>query len=113
MRVTLHFFRHMRHFFQRGRNQSRQADDVGILCLGFGQNLRARHHHAHVHNFEVIALQDDRHDVLTDVMHITLHRRNNDLALGLGGYAGTLFFCQLFFLDIGHQMCDSLLHHTR
>ena len=112
VRVTLHFFGHMRHLFQRWRNQSRQTDDVSVLCLGFGKNFGAGHHHAHVHNFEVITLQNHRYNVLANVVDITLDRGNDDLALGFGRHTGTLFLCQFFFFDVGHQMGDRLLHHA-
>jgi hypothetical protein len=48
------------------------------------QNLLARHHYAHVHHLEVVALQHHSNDVLADVVHVALDRGDNDLALGAG-----------------------------
>ena len=111
--VALHFLGDIRHFFQRRRDQAGQADDVRIFHLGAREDFRARHHHAHVDHFEVIALQDDGDDVLADVMHVAFHGRHDDLALRLGDDARALFFQQLFFLDVRDQMGHCLLHHAR
>ena len=85
--LTLHFTRHMRHFFQRRRDQPRQADDVGFFRARHVQHLLARHHHTHINHFIVVALEHHRNYVLADVVHITLDRGDHDLALGLGGLA--------------------------
>ena len=105
--LPLHFLRDMRHLFQRRRNQSGQADDVGVMFARGVEYLLARHHHAHVYYFKVIALQHHGDDVFADVMHIALHRRHHDFALGLV-VAGT----QFFRFDVRHQMRHRLLHHA-
>ncbi len=71
----------------------------------------AGHHHAHVDDFEVVALQNHGHDVFANVMHIALDSGDDDLALGLDVAAGSLQQ-QLFGLDIGQQMRHGLLHHA-
>ena len=112
-RIALHLFSDMRHLFQRRCDQPRQADDVGVFFFRFGEDLSAGHHHTHVHHLEVITLQNNGDNILADVVHITLHRRNDNFSFGLGSLAGTaLFFC-FFFFDEGHQMRHRLLHHTR
>ena len=111
MLVLLHLGRHILHLFQAGRDQAAQADDVRTLALGPGQDLVAGHHHAHIHHFEVVALQHDGDDVLADVVHIALHGGDHDLALGLHVHAGG-FLLALLFLDVGHQMRHRLLHHA-
>ena len=107
--VLLHLSGHVLHLFQAGRDQARQADDVGALDLGARQNFVAGHHHAHVDDFKVVALQDHRDDVLADVMHVTLDGGDDDLALGLDVGTGR-FEQQLFRLDVGQQMRYGLLH---
>ena len=110
--VLLHLGGHVLHLFQAGRDQARQADDVSTLDLGARQNLVAGHHHAHVDDFKVVALQDHGDDVLADVMHIALDRGDDDLALGLDVPACS-FQQQLFSLDVREQMRHRLLHDAR
>ena len=50
--------------------------------LALRQDLVARDHHAHVHDFEVVALEHDGDDVLADVVHVALDGGDDDLALG-------------------------------
>ena len=66
----------------------------------------AGHHDAEVHDLEVVALQDDANDVLADVVHIALDRREHDPAVRA---AMTVFL----FLDVRHEMADCPLHHAR
>ena len=40
------------------------------------------HHHAHVDDLEVVALEHDGDDVLADVVHVALDGGDDDLALG-------------------------------
>ena len=109
--VALHLGGHVLHFLQRGGDQARQANDVGANFLGFVEDVLARHHHAHVHHFEVVALQDHGHDVLADVMHVALHGGDHDLAFA-AHIGARRFQLTLFFFDVGHQMGHSLLHHA-
>ena len=109
--VFLHFPSHILHFFQTGRDQARQAHNVGPFDLGARQNFVARHHHAHVHHVEVIALQNHRHDVFADVMHIAFDRGNDDLAFGFHVFTGGRLQA-LFFFNVGDQMRHRLLHHA-
>ena len=109
--VLLHLAGDVLHFFQARRDQPRQANDVGAFDLGLGQDLVAGHHHAHVDDVEVVALQDHGDDVLADVVHVALDGGNHDLALGLDVFAG-LFLKALFFLDVRDQVRHRLLHHA-
>ncbi len=81
--ITLHLAGHMRHFFQRGRDQARQANDVGVVIFGGLQNLLCRHHHAQVDHLKVIALEHDRDNILANVMHIAFDGGDDHLAFGL------------------------------
>ena len=56
--------------------------------LRLGEDVLARHHHAHVDDLEVVALEHDGDDVLADVVHVALDGGDDDLALGLGLAAG-------------------------
>ena len=56
--------------------------------LALRQDVLARHHHAHVDDLEVVALEHDGDDVLADVVHVALDGGDDDLALGLGLAAG-------------------------
>ena len=82
--VALHLGRDMLHFFKAGGDQPRQADDVGAFHARLGQDVLARHHHTHVHHFKVIALEHHGDNVFAYVMHVALHRGNDDLAFGFG-----------------------------
>ena len=98
--VALHLGGHMLHFLKAGGDQARQANDVSAFLFGFGQDVLAGHHHPHVHDFEVIALQDHGDDVLADVVHIALDGGDHDLALG-PGLPASLDQGLLFSLDVG------------
>ena len=101
-RIALHLFGDMRHLFQRRCDQARQADDVGVFFFRFGEDLGAGDHHPHVHHLKVITLQNNGDNIFADVVHIALHRRNDDFSFGLGSLTGAaLFFC-FFFFDEGH-----------
>ena len=110
--IALHLGSDMLHFFEARRDQPGQADDVGALGFGAGQNVLAGHHHAHIDDFEVIALQHHGDDVLADVMHIALDRGDDDLALRFG-LAASGDQRSFFGFDIGQQMGHRLFHHAR
>ena len=106
--LPFHLFRHMRHLFQRGRDEAGKTNYVGVVFACGIEDLLARHHHAHVHHLEVVALQYYGDDVLADVVHVAFHRRHHDLAFG-AGIAGA----QFLGFDVRHQMCHRLFHHAR
>jgi hypothetical protein len=60
------------HFIQGGGDQPRETNDVSFFKFRTLNNLLAVNHHAHIDNFIVITAKDYTHDVLTDVMHVTL-----------------------------------------
>ncbi len=110
--VALHLGGHMLHFFEARGDEAGQPDDVGAFFTRLGQNVLGGHHHAHVHHFEVVALEHHGDDVLADVVHVALHRGDDDLALGAHIATGGLHF-QLLGFDVGQQMGHGLLHHPR
>ncbi len=109
--VALHLTGHIGHFFEARRNQSGQTNNIDLFSFRTGQNLRGRHHHAHVDDFKVVTLQHDRDNIFSNIVHITFDRRNQDFAFGPD--ITTRGLDQLFFLfDKGYKMPHRLLHHT-
>ena len=102
----LKFSHHMHHFFQRRSNQSAQSYDVHLFTDSRFYNLLGRHHYTQVYNFIVVARHNHRHNVLSDVVHITLHRSYQYLS----GTAGTFF---LFCLNIRLKNGYRLFHGSR
>ena len=79
---ALHFAGDMHHFIEAGRDQAGKPDHVGIMLhRGIQYGLR-RHHHAEIDHLEIVALQDHADDILADIVHIALHGRHDDAALG-------------------------------
>ena len=95
----------MHHFVERRRDQARQPDHVGFLAPCRLENVVTGHHDAQVHDFEVVALQNDADDVLADVVDVALDRRQHDLAVGTA-------IAVLLLLDIGNEVANGLLHHA-
>src|SRR5688572_1861854 len=107
--VTLHFARHVRHFLERRRDQTRQPDGIGLLPLrGVDDGLRGDHH-AEVEDLVVVALQDDRDDVLADVVHVALYRRHDHAPFGTRDLPGS----GLLGFDVRDEVAHSLLHDAR
>jgi hypothetical protein len=109
--LPLHLARHVGHLVERGRDEAREPDHVGRDLLRLLEDLLARDHDAHVDDLVVVAREHDADDVLADVVHVALHRREHDLALrflqlsargGLG----------LLGLHEGLQIRDALFHHA-
>ena len=95
-----------RHFVERGRDESAEADEIGVFTLGGVCDLVGGDHDAEVVDRAVVALEHDRHDVLADVMDIALHRGKHADGAGRGGRGG------LCGLDHGHQDGHGTLHHA-
>ena len=78
---ALHFFRDVHHFFERRRDQAAQADQVRVGFARGLQNFVARHHHAEVNHFVIVAAQHDADDVLADIVNVALHGGHDDAPL--------------------------------
>ena len=102
---ALHLTSDVYHLIQRRRDQTREADDVAVFFFGHFQNLVGRDHHAQINHFEVITLQHDTHDVLTDIVYVALNSRHQDFALRLR-------LPVFFSFDIGQQVSDGLFHNS-
>ena len=106
--LALHLGGEPAHLVEARRDQPRDPDQVRLLLARSVEDLRRRHHDAEVDDLEVVAAQDDAHDVLADVVDIALDRGGDDLARGLGHPPARPFL----LLDEGHEMGDRLLHHA-
>ena len=96
----------MHHFIQRRRDEARQADQIGTDLFRCAEDLLCRHHHTQIGYFEVVTLQDHAHDVLANVVDITLNRGHNNLAL-----CGRIVVLLRF--DKRHEMSHALFHYPR
>ena len=103
--LALHLAGHVTHFLQRWRDQATESDDIDLLPPGGVQNLVGRSHDTQVDDLIVVAAQHDAHDVLADVVYVTLDRSQQDLAGRAVVPVGALLR-----LDIGDQVGDRLLH---
>ena len=107
--VALHFARHVGHLFEARRDQTREANDISLFGFGARQDFGSGHHHAHVDDFEVIALKHHSDDVFTNIVHITLDGGDHDFAFCT--YVTTGRLDELFFsFNKRYQMPDGLLH---
>src|SRR5262249_15362200 len=105
--LALHLLGDVHHLIERGRDQTREPDEVGLLAARGLENLLAWHHHAQIDDLEVITLQYHADDVLADVVHVTLDGRDHDAAVG------ALRAAVLARLDERHQVGDGALHDAR
>ena len=100
----------MTHLIKARCDQSGKPDNVDLLFFGRFKDLRGWHHDTQVNHLVIVTLQNNTHDVLANVMHIALHRRHQDGAIG--GIFGNPKFL-FFLLHVRHEIGHRLLHHTR
>jgi hypothetical protein len=93
------------HLVQRGRYKAGEPDGVSALLSGGLKDLRGRHHDAKIYDLEVVALQHNPDDVLSDVVYIALDGSHHYRAVRLAGLAP-------FLLDKRDEVGHSLLHHA-
>ena len=101
----LQFTGHIHHLLQTGCYQSAQTDDIHILLLRLTHNLFSGHHHTHIDNLIAVAGHHHTHNVLTDIVHIALHRCQQHLSRTLATFG-------LLSLNIRLQDTHRLLHRT-
>ena len=75
--LTLHFRGHVNHFIEGRRDQTRQADQIGVLIARSVENALRGHHDAKVYDLEVVALQYDPDNVLANVVNVALYSRKD------------------------------------
>ncbi len=88
--LARHLLGHRHHLVERGRDQAREADHVGLVVVGGLEDFLERHHDAEIDDLEIVALEHDADDVLADVVDVALDRGHDDLALGLRGLGMTI-----------------------
>ena len=99
----------MRHLFERGRNQSGQADDIDLFLLGHFQNFLGRHHNPEIDHLVIVTLQDNADNVLADIMHIAFDGGHQHFACKTAG--PFLAACrQPFGFHIRQQTGHGLFH---
>ena len=104
--AALHLAGDVAHLFERGRDETGQADHVRAYLLGRLEDLVAGHHDAEIDDREVVALEHDADDVLADVVHVALDRGEHHRAVGLLHAVGQR-------LDERDQMRHGLFHDAR
>ena len=109
---ALHLARDVNHLVQRRRDQTAQADDVGIFRFRAFQDFFARHHHAEVNHLVVVAGQHHTDDVLADVMHVAFDGGEHDFSLRLHDFAARNHRGLLGFHE-RRKIRDGLFHHAR
>ena len=102
----LHLVRHMHHLFERRRDQTGKTDQIRLLfdCLFYDHVCR--NHHSQIDHLIIVASQDDRNNILSDVMHITFHCRKQDLS------SLSRIRRDLFRLNCRLQDSNRLFHRT-
>jgi len=109
--LPLHLACHVHHLVERRSNQAAESNQVRLLRLGPFENLLARDHHPHVDHFIVIAGEHNAHDVLADIVNVSLHRGHDDFSLCLHHLARGRHG-NFFRLHERRQMRYRLLHYA-
>ena len=107
--LALHLGGDVNHLVERGGDEAGKADRVGLFLSRDGEDLRRRRHHAEIDDLVIVASEHDADDVLADVVHVALDRREHDRACGLALVAAGRLFC----FHIRQQDRHRLLHHAR
>ena len=107
--APLHLLGHVHHLVERRRDQAGEPDGVCALGDGGVEDRVARDHDAEVDHLVVVAAEHDADDVLADVVHVALHRREHDLALRAAVAPGPLLLGGHVRLQVG----DGALHRPR
>src|SRR5437764_6592956 len=81
--LPFHLTCDVNHLVERWRNQTAEPDHMYTALACGGEDFLRWHHHAEIDHFIVVATQNDRDDVLPDIVDIAFHRRQQDLALSL------------------------------
>ena len=106
------------HLLQRRRNQSAHAHETRIQFACLLQYQFVGYHHAQIVHLEVVARQHDAHDILSNVVHITVgSSQHHDIAFCLRSFATS--FCKRFShthvlpFQLRFQHLHRLAHHLR
>ena len=138
---ALHFHGHMHHFVQGRSDQTTQTNDIHFFFNGFLNNGFRRYHYSQINDFIVVASHHHRHDILSNVVDITLYRSQQNLTCFLSTFFATGFYKRLqdgngflhgtgglhhlrqehltgtkqlaYLIHTGHQWPLNDIHHTR
>ena len=102
--LAFHLGRDERHLLERGRDEPREADEIGVQLACRLEDPCRRDHDPEIDDLVVVALQDDADDVLADVVDVALDRGHHDQAVVLR--CGRVFLG----LDERHEVSHGLLH---
>ena len=101
-----HLFGNVHHLLEGWRDESAQSDDICPFVPCGLQDLGCRHHHTEVDDLVVVAAEYHAHDVLADVVDVSLDRGDHELAVGPPGFTAR----GAFPFDERHQMRHCLFH---
>ena len=87
-------------------DQTGKTDQVGLFFNCLFYNHVCRNHHSQIDHLIIIASQDDRNNILSNVMHVTFHCRKQNLS------CLSRIRRDLFCLDRRLQDGDCLFHRT-
>mmetsp|Transcript_32548 Transcript_32548/g.64553 ORF Transcript_32548/g.64553 Transcript_32548/m.64553 type:complete len:288 (-) Transcript_32548:1132-1995(-) len=116
-----HFLGHGHHLIKRRGDQTGKTDHIHIQSKRFIQDFLAGAHYAQVEHLVVIAAQHNCHNVLPDIVDISLHRGDQESTRevrsvvfvdGVWILALCKHLSSLLTLHEGEQVCDGLLHHS-
>mmetsp|Transcript_8675 Transcript_8675/g.31979 ORF Transcript_8675/g.31979 Transcript_8675/m.31979 type:complete len:223 (-) Transcript_8675:2499-3167(-) len=112
----LHLLRDGYHLIQRRCDQPTQANNICLMLNTGLDDIFTGLHDAAIDDLEVVASQDNRNNILSDIVYISLHGRDYENAcVGLLFHTRTGSFGSepLLFFHEGNKVSNSLLHHTR
>ena len=84
------FFSYIGHLAERGGDQPREADNVGLMPDGLVDDAFGRNHHTEIDDIVVVAFEDYRDDVFPDVVDIALDGREQNSSGRRCGRSGFL-----------------------
>ena len=85
---------HIHHFFQARSYQSWESYNIRFHLNGFAHYLLSRDHHTHVHHLIAIAGKNDSNDILSDIVDVAFHSRQQHFSCSFAAFG-------LLGLDIG------------
>mmetsp|Transcript_26649 Transcript_26649/g.50508 ORF Transcript_26649/g.50508 Transcript_26649/m.50508 type:complete len:263 (+) Transcript_26649:1192-1980(+) len=108
--ALLHLLRHVDHLVKRRRDETREADDVDVVRNCGVEDLFACAHNSNVIDLVVVAAKHDSHNVLSDIVHVSLDGGHEDLSSVLGIVVG---IDSIRILALGQEILPLLLLHER
>ena len=105
-----HGFGNLAHLVERRGDESAESHEIHFLLLDGLYYLLGRSHYPQVDYVEVVASQHHRHDVLSYVVNVALHRGNEIFAVALASALPSLLYV---WLEDGNGVFHraSRLHH--